>query len=731
MALDPSDGRDIANGVAAVYETAELALLAKMADHLAVDVDREDWARRQQTEQLKFRNEARAMQRQLQDTGVQAMGHAVTGAAKLGRRSADEDLDDNAVAPRAGGPRHEDLPPSVAKRARFEMGEVADVTAKITTASDNLYVKVKMNVEARHNANPGGLRVDAVQQALDVLTARGITGFRDKAGRNWTLATYMEMKSRTVVNQQLIDSHTDRMKERGQTLLVVSSHRNPAPQCQPYEGQVLSLDGEEGTVTRKNAAGPGTVDVKIKATLEDARAQGFQHPNCTHAVSAFIPGASRTFTTEPDPEGYEATQRQRAMERAIRDTKRKQATAVTPAAKRAATEKLRAQQKAIKDHIEQHNLKRRPKRERIDLGYTIGDVDPDGILPPLPKPKPKPPTPKPAVTPKPKPAAKPRPEAKPEPAQRLSDQTRELISEAQTTMPKDRMGWLDTTLRYPRDSNGAKLVPEKLARHLDSTLAVGKAIRDDAFKVMANDVELVALRKDLATADYLTTSRLVKKIAVRESAIIRETLAEVRDFGGVQQSARLSSLDLAEPGTSDGIAALRRAETLFPSDWLRVTSANQLNVGSADRAFYHGTHDYIAAPSKDYLPGYRGAFDSYPDEVMAHELGHRMEKMIPGLTHLEYALVRSRSTKNGTLEPLTQIYPNQPGLEGEVGYADQWENIYAGKSYAKDSQSDPAKEAAEAFQVGLQDTFGRSSLGGEFDKSNQLQEFVIGVMALL
>ncbi|MBM4686482.1 hypothetical protein GS532_22725 [Rhodococcus hoagii] len=88
---------------------------------------------------------------------------------------------------------------------------------------------------------------------------------------------------------------------------------------QPFEGQVLSLSGETGTVIRPSAVGGRGVKVRIKATLEQARAAGFQHPNCGHAVSAFVPGASRTFKTEPNPEGYEATQQQRAMERGIRD----------------------------------------------------------------------------------------------------------------------------------------------------------------------------------------------------------------------------------------------------------------------------------------------------------------------------------------------------------------------------------------------------------------------------
>lgn len=106
-----------------------------------------------------------------------------------------------------------------------------------------------------------------------------------------------------------------------------------------------------------------------------------------------------------------------------------------------------------------------------------------------------------------------------------------------------------------------------------------------------------------------------------------------------------------------------------------------------------------------------------------------MEQAVPGLTQLEYALVRSRSITNGILEKPTGIYVG--GLEHEIGYEDKWRNKYAGKTYATDSQADPAREPAEVFQVGLQDPLGRSDARGEFDETGQLQAFVLGVLALL
>ncbi|MDQ0281814.1 phage minor capsid protein [Rhodococcoides fascians] len=348
------------------------------------------------------------------------------------------------------------------------------------------------------------------------------------------------------MNNTLMESHIDRMLDRGLDLVVVSSHRNPAPNCQPFEGQVLSI-GEErpGTVERPNATGGAPVTVRVKATMDEARTQGFRHPNCRHSVAAFIPGASRTFTPEPDEDGYKATQQLRAMERAIRETKRRQAVAIEPNAKRALATKLRTQQSTLKQHVDANDLKRRALRERPDLGYRINP--PDDLRGTTPKPAPVPPKPAPTL---------------------LSSSTRDLVDSARTSLPKTRSDWVDTTLRYPTDKNGAKLVPEKLQRHLDTTLNVGRTIRADAVKRIGTDSAIKALhaeeKKLVDNAQWLSPRRaeIQREIVRREQSIIREALNEVRPFGDVQQAARLKAVTdgRVSPGTQAALTQLRSAE---------------------------------------------------------------------------------------------------------------------------------------------------------------------------
>ncbi len=393
MALDPEDARNIPAHLIALYTDAELALLRLLAEAIADGIDTDDWRQVQTSRQARFRQAAEALARHLQAAMPPLLQDAVQAATDLGEQTADDDADPQppaavsvaaagTAAAVAGSAPRRDRPrnPRTVAATQSAWSTLARVTQQLPGNADRLYTQVIAQVQVRSPDVPrvtphtGGIlgapratgtRLDAAQQALDILTRRGITGFRDRGGRNWSLTSYVEMLSRSVVNEEMREAHISRALEHGHTLMVVSSHSKPAPQCQPYEGQVLSLDGSTGTVELESATTGRPVRVTIKATMREAVSKGFRHPNCGHALSRFVPGASRTFTTKPDPEGYDATQKQRAMERAIRDTRTRQAVAITPQAKRETAARLKAQREAIARHVDEHGLTRRPRREQI------------------------------------------------------------------------------------------------------------------------------------------------------------------------------------------------------------------------------------------------------------------------------------------------------------------------------------------------------------------------------
>jgi Phage minor capsid protein 2 len=109
-------------------------------------------------------------------------------------------------------------------------------------------------------------RLQAAQKALDDLAAHGITGFTDKAGRNWDLATYVEMATRTAVSNMWDELQASAMVRSGIDLALIGTHstEGSCPRCLPWLGQTISLTGAtEGY-----------------PTYDEARATGFRHPNC-------------------------------------------------------------------------------------------------------------------------------------------------------------------------------------------------------------------------------------------------------------------------------------------------------------------------------------------------------------------------------------------------------------------------------------------------------------------
>ncbi|MGV9742866.1 phage minor head protein [Nocardia farcinica] len=290
---------------------------------------------------------------------------------------------------------------------------------------------------------------------------------------------------------------------------------------------------------------------------------------------------------------------------------------------------------------------------------------------------------------------------------------------------------------YRDDGDGGLLPPQALDAHLDAVLAAGKVVRTAIQARLDSDARLQRLIARRAARmeknDWRAVDELRRQIAAREAEVVRAGLAEAREFGGHQQRARLAQSPhygwQTQPGDARTLDDLRNAEQFFPYDWLRRADARgELVLARSERAFFlaHGQdrQDLIAGRmSKVDDFTYDGAFDYSAQEVMVHEMGHRMEQAVPGLTHLEFAFVRRRALgPDGKLEKRRQIYA---GTE-EWALFDRWRHPYAGKVY--DWTRHPARAAHEVFQVGLQDLFGRSSdrYGDE-----ELIEFMMAVMLAL
>lgn len=251
-----------------------------------------------------------------------------------------------------------------------DLGQRLDVAAqRITRFADDAYRAATVSsalTQVMDKATPA----EAQAQAWRELTAKGVTGFTDRTGRQWNLATYVEMATRTAAQKAYNASHKDRLTLAGIHYFTPSTTGRPCPLCAPWEGKVLA-DRGSGEVTEPNARGGDPVTFTVAGTIEEATAAGLFHPNCKHTLVAYLPGATILQTNQwsaDDEAAYQNTQKLRALERSVRAAKLRAAGAVTPLDKRRATAAARAGQARIRDFTTQTGLLRRPRREQLDLG---------------------------------------------------------------------------------------------------------------------------------------------------------------------------------------------------------------------------------------------------------------------------------------------------------------------------------------------------------------------------
>lgn len=200
----------------------------------------------------------------------------------------------------------------------------------------------------------------AQSQAWRDLTGRGITGFVDRRGRQWNLASYVDMAVRTAGQRAFNASHLARLTALGVQYVTVSDDGHPCPLCAPWQGKVLSIGMFPSG------------DVPVAGSLEQATAAGLFHPNCRHVIVSFTPGVSQPTPATPwsaeDERRYRATQHLRYLERQVRAGKYEQAAALTALDAARARRKIFARQAEIRSWVDKNDLVRRPRREQLDLG---------------------------------------------------------------------------------------------------------------------------------------------------------------------------------------------------------------------------------------------------------------------------------------------------------------------------------------------------------------------------
>lgn len=207
---------------------------------------------------------------------------------------------------------------------------------------------------------------EAVRDAVNSIISEGAT-VKYATGHEDTIETATLRAIRTGISQATSQIQMERAKEMGAEKAIVSSHLGARPSHQVWQGKVFTL--EELRSTNEGMPALGTVT-------------GLCGVNCRHSWSVWFDGMDNPFEQYDSEENriqYEKEQRQRTLERRIRNTKRevmglKEAVDSAPSEQakfanymdyQRKSALLAKQNKAYRDYCMENGLK--PLNDRIQI----------------------------------------------------------------------------------------------------------------------------------------------------------------------------------------------------------------------------------------------------------------------------------------------------------------------------------------------------------------------------
>lgn len=125
----------------------------------------------------------------------------------------------------------------------------------------------------------GKVRREIQKNIINDLKESGLTALIDKGGRRWSLEAYTNMLISTKGTEARNRGTANRLAELGYDLVLVTTHNTSHRECAVWEGKILSLTGETSGYP----------------TVAEATDLGLFHPNCKHAINAFVPELNENY----------------------------------------------------------------------------------------------------------------------------------------------------------------------------------------------------------------------------------------------------------------------------------------------------------------------------------------------------------------------------------------------------------------------------------------------------
>lgn len=214
-------------------------------------------------------------------------------------------------------------------------------------------------------------RQQALRKVIRQFNAKGIAGFVDKRGREWTPEAYVNMVMRNTAKNTADEAQSARCQDYGINLISVDAHSGARPKCAKDQGKIFDLNNDSGYTEDLNGK---KIRYYAWSSSSYGEPDGILGINCKHHKHPFVPGVNiqRHFPTEDleaNDKLYKETQVQRALERDVRKQKRECMLYDELDDKEAfedAAVKLKQKESKLKSYVDGNdNLHRRKDREQV------------------------------------------------------------------------------------------------------------------------------------------------------------------------------------------------------------------------------------------------------------------------------------------------------------------------------------------------------------------------------
>ena len=200
---------------------------------------------------------------------------------------------------------------------------ISDVVSEYALAEAMNRTQIALDVAAGETITGVSSWNQALRHATDRMKENGIYGFIDHAGRHWSAESYVAMDIRTTVYNTGRAAVWESNETFGNDLYIVSYHNGARPLCYDWQNKVISANNVSRDVVDLDG---NPVHVYAQNETTYGQAAGLFGINCKHYPSPFVPGVSTIRGQVQDKEAndreYEESQKQRQLERNLREEKR-------------------------------------------------------------------------------------------------------------------------------------------------------------------------------------------------------------------------------------------------------------------------------------------------------------------------------------------------------------------------------------------------------------------------